>query len=91
MELILLKIGSIEWEYAWNWLSSHPINEKLIEPSIATNEGESWAYMGSFREDKRIIHEFRHKCHPNTKGRLDLKVQGSDRFTDDQIEKKFRL
>lgn len=91
MELILLKVGSIEWEYAWNWLANHPINEGLSNPSTATNNGESWTYMGSFKEGKRIIHEFRHRSHPKTNERLDLKVQASEGVTEEQIEKKFRL
>jgi len=91
MELILIKPNSLEWDFMWNWLASHPINEGIEEPSIAINNSEAWQYLGSFREGKRIIHEFRHRSHPKTNKRLDLKVQASEGVTEDQIEKKFRL
>jgi hypothetical protein len=45
MELAIIEIGSTEWNKMWDWLASHPINEGLTEPSVATNNGESWQYI----------------------------------------------
>lgn len=91
MELVLIKTESKEWEFMWNWLESHPINEDLEQPCVARHEDESWQYMGSFKEGERVIHNFRHRNHPKTKTRLDLSLQASEALTEDQIEKTFRL
>lgn len=91
MELVLLVVGSAEWEYAWNWLASHPINDGITNPSSAINNGESWMYMGSYKQDDRVIHSFRHRNHPRINERKDLNVQASDKFTTDQIHRKFKL
>jgi hypothetical protein len=93
MELVIIEIGSPEWEYAWNWLSAHPLNSGLEEPSVASHSesGEAWQYMGSFKQGNRVIHEFRHRQHPVTQRREDLKVQASGELTPEQIKKSFKI
>lgn len=91
MELVLIEPNSHEWNYMWEWLASHPINEGIIEPTAALNDGEAWQYMGSYKQDDRVIHSFRHRNHPRINERKDLNVQASDKFTTDQIHRKFKL
>ncbi len=87
MEMILLKIDSGEWERLWDWVATHPINEGLDDPRIAENEGEMWMYMGSFRQDKRVIHELRHRLFPKTNSLQRLTMSATDLFNDNDIEK----
>jgi hypothetical protein len=91
MKMVLIKIGSPEWEYMWNWLAEHPLNEGLKTPSIAMNEGEAWQYMGSFKQNDKIIHSFRHRCHPRHGQRVELHVEASDKITDEDIEKEVKM
>lgn len=91
MELILIEPESPEWNYMWEWLANHPINDNLEEPSVALNENEGWQYMGSFKQDDKVIHEFRHRNHPITHTVQSLKLKASDNLTEDQIVKKFKL
>jgi hypothetical protein len=91
MELVLIKPESNEWEYMWDWLANHPINDGIENPSLALHENQAWEYMGSFKEKERIIHTFRHRHHPVTSGVKELKVSGSSSFKEEDIEKKFRL
>jgi len=91
MELIFVKQDSTEWEYIWDFVAKHPINEGLEEPKIALNEGEAWQYMGSFKNKNRLIHEFRHRYHPNTQNVYNLTFNGSDSFTDEQIDKTIKI
>jgi hypothetical protein len=64
MEFVTLKESSPEWGYMWDMLRLHPINGGLDEPCIALNEGESWQYMGTFRQGEILISDFRHRNHP---------------------------
>jgi len=91
MELVLIEPQSPEWDYMWNWLSQHPINENLSEPSIATNEGESWQYMGTFKQGDKYIHTLRHRNHPVTQNVMELNLNASAMLTDEQIVRKYRL
>ena len=91
MKLILILPNSPEWDYMWNWLENHPINASLSEPTTALNENEAWQYMGSFKQGERVIHEFRHRNHPLTNTRQDLKLEASKNLTQDQIQKEFNL
>ena len=90
MNLILIKPNSPEWDFMWKWLENHPIKKGVEDPTLALNEGEAWQYMGSFQQGNRAIHEFRHRNHPITKSIQSLKVQASELFTNDQIEKTFK-
>jgi hypothetical protein len=85
VEFILIKEGSPEWEYMWNWLGDHPINKELPEPTLAYHQGEGWQYMGSFRQGTKVIHEFRHRNHPVTQRVEDLKVSASQAMNEDCI------
>lgn len=86
--MIIVKNGSNEWNYMWDWLAEHPINESVAEPMVAVNDmnGECWQYMGSFRQDNKTIHEFRHRSHPTTGDRIYLKLNASDSFCEDDID-----
>lgn len=91
MELILIEPNSPEWDYMWDWIAKHPINNGIENPTAALNQEESWQYMGSFKQDNRVIHSFRHRCHPFDNTRKDLNLTASDNLTDDQILKTFKL
>jgi len=91
MELVLIDQNSAEWNYMWDWLASHPLNEGIEEPSIATNNGESWQYMGSYQHGGRLIHTLRHRNHPRYNRIETVSVSASSGFTSDQITKKFNL
>ena len=75
MEMILIKIDSLEWEYMWNWLANHPINQDLEDPKLAPNDGEVWQYMGSYKNKDVVITEFRHRNHPKTNGLYKTSVE----------------
>jgi hypothetical protein len=87
MEMIVLKQNSPEWEFAWNWLSEHPLNKNLDEPSIAMNNEEAWQYMGSYRHDGKVLHEFRHRNHPTTNEITFLKMNASEKMNAEDIDK----
>ena len=87
MELILIKQDSAEWNYMWDKLASHPINEGIEDPSLAINEGEGWQYMGSLKQNERVIHQFRHRKHIKFGRREDISFNGSDNLTEADIEK----
>ena len=91
MEMVLIKQGSNEWNKMWQQLADHPLNEGIDEPTLALNEGEVWQYMGSFKNDSRIIHEFRHRIHPKFSRREYFKFFGSDTISDEDIEKVLQM
>ena len=91
MNLILIEPNSPEWEFMWNWLENHPLNKGLEFPSLATNDGENWQYMGSYKEKEKVIHSFRHRNHPVTNSVQTVSVDASTGLTDDQIKKEYRL
>ena len=86
MEFIIIKQDSPEYKFMWNWLSVHPLNNKLDEPPVAYHNNEAWQYMGSFRQDKKVLHTFRHRHHPLTSDRVNLTVNASENFNDADIE-----
>lgn len=88
MELILLKIGSNEWENAWEWVANHPINEGYDEPSLVPNKGAGWQYIGTFKnKDGRAISEFRHRNHPRFQRREYIKFAHEKEIAECDIEK----
>lgn len=89
MEMVLIKNGSNEWNKMWETLSAHPVNEGIETPEVALNElnGEVWQYMGSFRNNGELIHEFRHRSHPKTNDRVLYKFNASSEITDEDIDK----
>ncbi len=91
MDLILLTTGP-EWDYMWDWLSNHPINENVAEPTLAMNNNEAWQYMGTFKQGDRYIHNLRHRCHPITNNVKELCLNASNGFNPEtDIEKSFKL
>ena len=90
MEMILLKQDSAEWNSMWETLANHPINEGLKSPKIAFNDGEQWQYMGSYRQDGKVIHDFRHRFHPKTNGVYRVTFNGNVVPTE-QIEKVIKV
>jgi hypothetical protein len=64
MDFVILKRDSQEWINLWDKLSKHPINENIEEPNIALNNGESWQYLGTYKNKDKLISEFRHRKHP---------------------------
>ncbi len=91
MKLILVKQGSTELKYIWDWISSHPINEGIENPSLAFNNGIVWEYMGTFEDKGKYLHQVRHKSHPITQSVISYSFNSSDTFTSEQIEKSFKL
>lgn len=87
MEMILIKRESQEWNNMWDRLATHPINEGYEEPSLVIHEGEAWQYMGSYKQDTRVVHEFRHRNHPKFGRKEYIKLSASDTMTDEDIEK----
>jgi hypothetical protein len=90
MELVLLQPNSPDWEWAWNWLSQHPINEGLSDPSVALHEGESWQYTGSWLQGERLISTFRHRFNPITLSVKSLSVSHPN-FNPESITKRFKI
>ena len=90
MEMILIKIGSPEWDYMWNWIAEHPLNKDNEQPTVCLNNDEAWQYMGSYIQKDKAIHEFRHRNHPLTNRVEKLSVNASEALTDDQIEKRIK-
>ena len=91
MEFILIDTQSTEWNFMWDWLSSHPLNNDLEEPRSADNNGFEWEYVGSFMQDKKVVHEFIHQQHPKTQAPIKLSLNASNNFTEDTITRKFRI
>jgi len=91
MELVIIEMDSPEWEYMWNWLAEHPINKDLDNPSLATNNGEVWQYMGSYKLKNKVIHCLRHRYHPLTNRVENLSLNASDSFDVNQIKKSFKI
>ncbi len=87
MELLFIKRDTSEWDYIWLWLELHPINDGLKEPIIAENNGVVWEYMGSYRNNGNVVHEFIHKLHPKTNKQYVANLNASDTFNETQIEK----
>jgi hypothetical protein len=91
MEFVIIEIGSPEWEYLWNWLINHPLNEGLEQPDIALNEGEAWQYTGSYKQGDKVIHTMRHRLHPVTQKLEQISLYASNEFESSQIKKSFKI
>jgi hypothetical protein len=85
MDLVIIERESAEWNYMWEWLENHPINEGIENPRLALNNGELWQYMSSYYQNGKILHEFRHKNHPKTNNIQRMVFEGSDKFNETQI------
>ena len=88
MERILIKEDSEEKEYMDIWLANHPLNEGIINPKVAYNVKyqEAWEYMGSYRKDMKIFHEFRHRCHPSDDQIHFLELEASENISGKDIK-----
>lgn len=91
MDLVIVERDTAEWDYMWQWLESHPINEGIENPRLALNNGELWQYMGSFKQGDKVIHSFRHRQHPRDNQRKNLNLHASDKFTSEQISKVIKV
>ena len=91
MDIVLIERNTPEWEYMWQWLESHPINEGIEDPREAVNNNESWQYMGSYKQDNKVIHSFRHREHPRDNQRKDINFYASDKFNSEQISKVIKV
>lgn len=90
MEMIIIRIGSVEWEKMWEWLGEHPINDGISNPTIAENPSnfEKWQYMGSYRgKDGAVVHSFRHRNHPIDNQLKNLSVNAIGVITDEDIDR----
>jgi hypothetical protein len=85
MKLVLIQKDSPEWDFIWQWLENHPINHGIEDSKLAYNKGEVWQYMCSYMNENKIIHTFRHRCHPTTNGVVNLTLNGNENIDDDQI------
>jgi hypothetical protein len=87
MKLVLLKPNSIEWDFAWDWLAAHPLNEGYEDPSTVMNNNFGWEYMGSYwNGSDKLISEFRHRNHPRTGQVQKLSIQHTE-FNKESFEK----
>lgn len=70
--ITFMERGSSEWDRAWTALAGARINAGLADPSDAYDAGsnEVWQYMGT----SNGAHEFRHRCHPATGERVNLRI-----------------
>ena len=93
MELIFVKQDSTEWDFIWDFVAKHPINEDLEEPQTAWNNGEAWQYICTYtnKEKNKFIHEFRHKNHPNTNSIYFIRFSSENIITDEDIIKTIKV
>lgn len=90
MDIIFFKRDTAEWDFIWQWLEDHPINEGLEDPKSAINDGEAWQYMGTFRHDDSVVSEFRHRKHPATNSLYVASVSLIN-YNEDSIEKIVKI
>ena len=91
MELLLIKEDSPEWVIMWDKVASHPVNEGLENPKEAFNEGEAWQYMGSLKENNKVIHQLRHRKHPVTQNLYNLVFYASSDIDSEQIDEHRKI
>jgi hypothetical protein len=91
MDIVIVEQDSQEWEYIWDYVSNHPINEGVENPKLALNSGEVWQYMGSYRQGDKVIHSVRHRFHPRDNKRKDMNFYASNKFNEEQISKIIKV
>lgn len=91
MDIVIVEQGSPEWEFIWDYVAKHPINEGIEEPKIAFNQGEQFQYMGSYRQGNKVVHSVRHRSHPRDNQRKDINFYASDKFNSEQISKVIKV
>jgi hypothetical protein len=70
MEIVFVKQDSVEWLFMLCWLELEVI------------EYDVWEYVGSYRQDGKTVHEFKH-----TSTHKLISLEASETFTNDQIER----
>lgn len=88
LEIVLLKEDSTEWNYIWEWLRVHPLNQGLEEPTLALNEGEAWMYMGTYELKGEFLHTLRHRLHPVTNNVQYISLRASKDMNPSMIASK---
>lgn len=78
MDVLFIKREQPEWNYMWNLMAKHRLNEGLEEPTVAHFNYEGWQYMDTSVYDGQLAHCFRHRCHPKTQRREYLRLSVSD-------------
>ena len=94
MEMIIIRIGSVEWEKMWEWLGEHPINDGISNPTIAENpiNFEKWQYMGSYRgQGGAVVSELRHRSHPMDNERRLIKYLHENGVPESDIAQVIRI
>lgn len=71
-----------EYDYMWESLAKSDINKGDEIPQFCFNEnaGEAWQYMGTHFITNRVVHQFRHRCHPKTVKREYINIPVSSIF-----------
>ena len=89
IDLVLLKVGSPEFQWMWNEVANHPVNEGIEFPTISFNPeiDACWIYKYSIRRDNEVLHELIHMRHPITEDKYNLIINASPHFNEGDIEK----
>ena len=91
MDIVIVERETPEWQFIWDYIAKHPINEGIIAPELSTNNGQTWEYMGSYRQGNKVIHSMRHRSHPRDNQRKDITFHASEKFTNEQISKVIKV
>lgn len=67
-----------EWPIMWQKLADQYNAPDFLSKCPQT--GEVWQYMGTVAAFDNVYHEFRHRNHPTTNTRLNVKIHASDAF-----------
>jgi len=89
MEFILLEVNSPSWNYIWDFVENHPINDGIELPKSALNNGYQWEYMGSYKQGNNVISKIIHKSHPKTQELYTINI--SHEITQEQITKSIKI
>ena len=63
-----------EYDYMWDQLAKLPMNKNNEVPQMCENNGEVWQFMGTHYENKKLVHQFRHRCHPKDSKRIYINI-----------------
>ena len=86
----LVQPDTTEWKRMWKELGERPINKDHNHSEACTFHGESWQYMGTFRNNKNFLHNFRHRYHPATNCREHVNIY-ANRFEWSSSSKTMRF
>jgi len=71
---------SEEYDYMWDKLAGLNMNRRYSVPQMCTNKEEVWQYMGTYQRKSKIVHEFRHRCHPCNGQRIYTHIEASPEY-----------